>query len=103
MYLEVTMLIDVAPGRLVPPSSLMAAMKKAYTQRFFSDFTLRCEDKTFKVHKFIVAQRSVEMMRMCTDNLLKSTETAHSVTNITALTLEKIIRFMNRCVNILLL
>ena len=92
------MLIDVAPGRLVPPSSLMAAMKRAYTQRFFTDFTLKCEDRTFKVHKFIMAQRSVELMRMGTENLLKSTETAHSVVNITASTLEKIIRLINACV-----
>ena len=97
MHLELKMLMDVSPGRLVPPSSLMAAM----SQRFFTDFTLECEDRTFKVHKFIVAQRSVELMRMATENHpLKSTETAHSVVNITASTLENIIRLINACVNI---
>ena len=101
MHLELKMLMDVSPGRLVPPSSLMAAMRRAYSQRFFTDFTLECEDRTFKVHKFIVAQRSVELMRMATENHpLKSTETAHSVVNITASTLENIIRLINACVNI---
>jgi hypothetical protein len=77
-----------------PASSLIPSLKKAYEDKIFTDFEIICENKSFKVHRFMVATRSVELLRVTAVKSLLGEKSVHHIKDISSSVVEALIRLV---------